>query len=282
MALALLAALCTLSAAHGRVSDDPPGYMPPGSMTNHFRCGTEYSLGDATSAKNLPDFAASAATWCNASLVPPEKRVPEQLRGLYWMMNLSVADVAFCTSLAEWDSETMTGTLEPWTMFVARKEVWETVPSWFTTIQKIAGWAYTKSFLFTLKFKDSSFREATITTNNPVLNFFESFPLRDVPETPDGLVKSEKPDDILYRPTLLFNMFTFSEYWAVRIMDGDGHVHQERYALMKQLEKEQAIARYEIVPSSLIRYEKTCGASPEHGGAALGAGARIPAPLLTV
>merc|ERR1719183_3495530 len=64
----------------------------------HVNCGSEYTLGGMGSER-LPDLLTHAHEWCNSDLVPEDRRVPEALRGLYWMKDLTLSDVAFCSSL---------------------------------------------------------------------------------------------------------------------------------------------------------------------------------------
>jgi len=219
-------------------------FVPVEKMKPHLECGSEYSLGNATSVQGLPDFAASAASWCNSSRVPPEKRVPEQLRGLYWMMELGLPDLSFCTSLAEWNNDTLTAILPEWSTFIFRKESWETVSS------LAAGVAKTRYYYY-LKFTDSSLSRATITTNYHLFNAAINMPLIELQETPGGQVKSELPGDIFQRPSHVFGR-DLGVYYPVRIMYDGGRVHQARYSLMKQMEAQRAVS------ASLVHYATGC------------------------
>lgn len=148
--------------------------------------------------------------------------------------------VGMCTSLAEWDPETRTAALTPWAHFVTHK-----LPS-----QKYAAGALQSTsipvvgglLVYYLTFNDSSLTHAQVWTNSNVANALVNLPLTQVPETSDGLIKGP---GIYFRPSFIGAMpyYTGAEknimdYYAVKIMDSDFHVFEDRYALMSQEECE--------------------------------------------
>jgi len=225
----------------------PKDYVPMDSMVPNFNCGAEYTLGEQD------DLADNAYSWCDSRFVPEEKRVPPQLRGLYWMYNLTIDDVAFCTSLAEWDEKTLTARLAVWTHFVIRKKPEEKVPHLSETVAKLP--VVGGPLIYTLAFTDATYTSASITTNLRLANALINFPLTELDETPGGEVKREQPGDIFDRPSFFFGVQAKkARYYAVRIMDDAGNVHRERYNLMKEKEA--------VYGGTLMRYAPRCSEAP--------------------
>jgi len=229
-------------------------------------------LTDEHKAQGLPDFFEHAHEWCNSNLVPPEKRVPEFLRGLYWMKDLKLDDIAFCPSLGEWNATTRSLRLAVWTHFVFRRKKTGKLTNFarsFTRnkgeedvplIAKKAAWIpfVRKPLIYTITFSDDSFTYADIWTNSKVANTFIKFPLEEMTETDDKMIKKEKRGDIWNRPSFFgLGSLKFGaesqRYYAVRVMNDDGTVHRERYEMMKKAENDQTEEG-----ENFVRYAHNC------------------------
>lgn len=211
----------------------------------NFNCCKEVGI-DQELQPNLPDFADTAFSWCNPERVPVEKRIPEFLQGLFWLKDYGdFSALAFCTSLAEWDNETHTAMLSPWMTWVEQRLWDDGVPP-----REMYGTAgkrdddgpteFPSPLLYELSFDmpedpDDHHRAAIrfTRTSRRVMNWLARLPLNELAQTPDGLVSREQPGDIWHRPSLLFGLINVHNYYAVRIMDGKGNVHRERYEIMK-------------------------------------------------
>lgn len=209
----------------------------------------------------MADVAEAAKSWCRADLVPEEKRVPEFLRGFYWMKDLALPDVGFCPSLGEWDAKTRSLRLAVWTHFVFRKEATEEVPHLAESVAKLP-WPISEPLIYTIEFTDDTFTNANIYTNSVIVNRFIKFPLTELAKTEDGLVVSEKRGDIWNRPSFFgFGIFTdwlkfeskSGRYYAVRVVDDDGKVNPKTYEMMKAAETAQTKAG-----GSFVRYASEC------------------------
>jgi len=237
-------------------------YTPVDDLVPTFDCASRYYFKGAGS---LADIVETAHEWCRADLVPEDKRVPEFLRGLYWMKDLELPDVAFCPSLGEWEGRGggKGGTLKlaVWTHFVFRKEASEVVAG---LAQKAAKLPFPISgpLIYTIDFPDDSFTHASIYTNSVLINRFIKFPLEELPQTEDGKVVSQKKGDVWNRPSFFgFGIFTdwlkfensASRYYAVRVMDDDGTINQGTYSMMKKAEMSQTKEG-----GSFVRYASEC------------------------
>jgi len=231
-----------------------PKWVPTDKKLVNFNCPVESYF--KTLRPELDDFAATALSWCNSKDVPADKLVPEALRGLYWMKNGNPHDIAFCTTRSEWDAETMTAKMSPWTDFVWRKRDDEEIPA---TPKKLSGLVYS------LKFKDMSMAYANITTNVGVVNLIANLPLVEVQVTEDvagGVIHSTKQGDIYERPTSVFGK-QIAKYYAVRVVDDAGNVNAEWY---KQMAENEHVVHEEdpwfgpavTVKTSFVRYDQTC------------------------
>lgn len=234
-------------------------FVPIDRMLPGFHCPSDFYFEGQGS---LPDLVKEAHTWCNSDLVPADKRVPEFLRGLYWMKDLQLDDVAFCPSLGEWDPETRSAKLAVWTHFVFRKAEGDDVAELAKGAAKVS-FNWNKPLVYTITFTDDTFTTANIVTNAPVMNFWIKFPLQELQQTEDGQVVSKKQGDVFDRPSFFgpnfFGTGWFktdalskdSRYYAVRVMDDDGTVHQDVYNLMKDAEKRDTGAVF-------VRYDTQC------------------------
>jgi len=220
----------------------------------HESCAQEtyFQNLDFPDSRHIPDFLGTAASWCNADLVPIEKRIPEALQGLYWMKGLAVEDVAFCTSLAEWDGETRSAFLSPWTDFIWRVGADKKLP--------LAG----PRLVYNMTFTDETYKEAKITTDlGAVINSLINFPLNDVENTDDGDIEKENDDDVFERPSSVLGV-SLGKYYAVRIMDQGG---KPRVGDSKQADWYKRMQDAEHRPhTSFMRYVKDCDVTtPEEG-----------------
>lgn len=230
---------------------EPKDFVAIDHMTTNARkeCGTEFGFeGNEAHAKlGLPDFLANAHEWCNSNLVPADKRVPERFRGLYWMKDLTLSDVAFCPSLGEYDNATKTIRLSVWNMFVFGKQPNEEVAKLAeeaTAFLKVGG-----PLVYSIVFTNRSFTAANIYTSNSMLNTLINFPMYEIDETPDRTVKKVKDGDIFARPSSIAG-FSQATYYAVRIMEDDGSPNLERYNLMKEQENPKG--------TTIVRYRSIC------------------------
>jgi len=223
----------------------------------NFNCCKEVGI-DQELQPNLPDLAETAYSWCNPNRVPAHKRIPEFLQGLFWLKDYGdFSAIAFCTSLAEWDNETHTALLSPWMTWVEQRLWDDGMPP--QELYKTAGtfgpekpegqWRhpdydgvqeFPSPLLYELAFEmpddpDEHHRADVGFTHSSrrIINWLARLPLNEIQQTPDGSVTRERPGDIWSRPSLLFGMVNLHHYYPVRIMDGEGNIHRERYELMK-------------------------------------------------
>jgi len=202
----------------------------------HFRCGSEYTLGGMGSDR-LPDLLTHAHEWCRTDLVPEDRRVPDVLRGLFWMKDLALDDVAFCGSLGEWDAETLTARLPVWSTFVVGKQPEEEVPQ---LIEDIAGqgWSHRSlllgahALIYSITFTNSSLTEAHISPSHHLFNAISTFPMLELQTTADGSFATERPGDLFSRPSFFFGREA-PPYEAVKVMYDDGTLHMERISAMR-------------------------------------------------
>lgn len=259
---------CAILKAAGKRKFDPkalqgkgcscvtPQWVPTDKKVVHYNCPVESYF--KTIRPELPDFGATALDWCNSKHVPADKLVPESLRGLYWMKNGNPHDIAFCTTRAEWNAETLTATMSPWTDFVWRKHDDEEIPA---TPKKLG------DLVYYLKFRDASLEYADITTNLGVVNVIANLPLIEIQETKDvagGVVVSEKKGDVFERPTSAFGI-QIAKYYAVRIVDDAGKVHPDWYNQMTEAEHvventDPWFGDSVEIKTSFVRYEQACAA----------------------
>mmetsp|Transcript_45476 Transcript_45476/g.71917 ORF Transcript_45476/g.71917 Transcript_45476/m.71917 type:complete len:262 (-) Transcript_45476:135-920(-) len=192
-----------------------PEYTPIDDLKPTLECGTEYFF-ETPEHSSLADLVKTAHNWCRADSVPADKRVPEFLRGLYWMKDLDLPDIAFCPSLAEWTKKPGGGAvakLAVWTHFVFRKAKGEDVSSLAANVAAIP--VLGGPLIYTIDFPDDTFDAASITTNSWLMNRFIKFPLRAFKKgeaTPDGQVVSKKKGDVWDRPSF-FGFGVFSDWF---------------------------------------------------------------------
>lgn len=162
------------------------------------------------------------------------------------MKDLKLDDVAFCPSLGEWDKETMTLRMSVWNMFVFGKKAEEKVSHLAETAGSLP--LFGGHLVYSIKFTNTSMKEASITTNVGVGNLLISFPMWEIDATPDGTVKSEQPGDVYYRWSSIAG-FETGTYYPVRIMADDGTKHKDRYEQMKLKEgpKSTTFQRFKTV-----------------------------------
>jgi hypothetical protein len=229
-------------------------YAGVDSPVNHD-CGSEYTLGGLGS-DTLPDLLTHAHEWCNSALVPEEKRVPEAMRGLYWMKGLALSDIAFCGSLGEYDPETFTVRIPVWMGFVVGREPEEEIPQLILDTSgmgsrfSIMGFALGRSpLIYSIQFTNSSLQEAVIVPSARIFNAISRHPMIALPATEDGSLASERPGDIFDRPSFMFG-FYHGKYEAVKVMYDDGTLHPERVAAMRAAEMNKNV--------TYMRYAPTC------------------------
>lgn len=256
-------------------SGPEPAYTPIDDLKPTLECGTEYFF-DAAERSSVADLVKTAHEWCRADSVPADKRVPEFLRGLYWMKDLGLPDIAFCPSLAEWTKKPGGGAvakLAVWTHFVFRKAKGENVSSLAENVAAVPGLGRFRKnggpLIYTIDFPDDTFEVASITTNYWLLNRFIKFPLRAFKEgeaTPDGQVVSQKKGDVWDRPSffgwgVVTDWFKFenkkARYYAVRVWEDDGteagKINQDIYDKMKEAELAQTSDG-----DTFVRYHPKC------------------------
>lgn len=218
-----------------------------------FNCGSEYTLGGMGSDR-LPDLLTHAHEWCRSDSMPEDQRVPEVLRGLFWMKDLTLSDIAFCGSLGEWNAETLTARLPVWSSFVVGKKPEEEVPA---LIEAIAGQGLHPSALilgrhalvYSITFTNSSLTEAQISPSHNLFDRVSNFPMLELQTTADGSLSSERPGDIFSRPSFFFGRET-APYEAVKVMYDDGTLHMDRVSAMRAAKIND--------PVTYMRYAPTC------------------------
>lgn len=234
-------------------------YLPVTERAPNYNCCQEVGI-DQEFQPDLPDLADTAYSWCNPNRVPEEKRIPEFLQGLFWLKDYGdFSALAFCTSLAEWDNETHTALLAPWMTWVEQRLWDDGMPP--QEMYKLTGalsgppkpegeWRHAdydgvsempNPIIYELAFEmpdePDEMHSADISlthSSRRVINWLSRLPLNEIQQTPDGLATHEQPGDIWERPSLLFGMINVHHYFPVRIMDGQGNVHRERYEIMKE------------------------------------------------
>lgn len=218
-------------------------------------CASEYTLGGLGSER-LPDLLEHAHEWCNSDLVPEDKRVPEQMRGLFWMKGLALSDVAFCGSLGEWDAETLTVRIPVWMGFVIGRQPEEEVPqlaldtSGMGSRFSVMGFALGRHpLIYSIRFTNSSLKEAVIIPSARIFNAISRHPMIELPATEDGTLPSERPGDIWDRPSFMFG-FYHGKYEAVKVMYDDGTLHHQRISAMRAQEMNSNV--------TYMRYAPTC------------------------
>jgi hypothetical protein len=221
-----------------------PAWVPRDRIVNTWKCPVESYFKNIR--PELDDFAATAHEWCNSKIVPEEHRVPKSLRGVYWMRGSHEHEVAFCTTGADYDKETLTAKLSPMFDFVYRKWDNETVPK---GVEMMEG---ARHMYYTLNFRNESMTYANITL--PPVTLLMKMPLIEAQETDDGLISSKKKGDLFARPSFLFGK-QIAKYDAVRIVDDEGTVNSEWYKMMEGAEHR--------VKSSFMRFEQDCASNTE-------------------
>lgn len=230
-------------------------YVPIAQMKPTTLCAEEFGLDGTDQGQghdNLLDVVKTMRGWCNPLFVPEEKRMPEQLHGFYWMRGLAPDEdyVGFCASNAEWDPQTRTATLAPWTHFVFRRKVGgpTTPPLW----RKVTDG---RMLIVNLTFTDPTLSHGRLTSNSPFANFIGDIEINEAYETPDGLVNSDRQGDLFERPKWIMGVrsreVTQIPYYAVRVADWRGKGVESHYELMKR--------EASGVPSTLIHYRVRCG-----------------------
>lgn len=231
-----------------------PEYTPIKDQEPHFNCKTESS--------SIREFVESAREWCRSDKLPADKRIPEKMRGLYWLMDLNLQNFAFCTSIAEWDAETMEMTLVVWTHFTfyQKPEVaydGHMVPkmAWDDAFFKLS--SSRQPLIYKMRFNSSDMSFATIIPNSLVFHATNAFTLVELQQTDDGLVKSVEPGDIYDRPCYLFTESkntNYFRYYAVRVLYDNGTINEPNLKLMEEKEKKL----FEDSGSKIVVYHPMC------------------------
>jgi len=229
---------------------DPTGV----NTVPHYECGMETTV-DQKKFPKLQDFILSAHSWCRSDLVPEEKRIPPFLRGLYWMKDLALDDIAFCPSLAEWDAATLTARMPVWSSFVVGRKSEEEVPQLILDVSgkgkpwTVKGFGIGSNILiYSIKLVNDTLKEGTIEASAPIFNSISYHTLKELDQTPDGKVVKEEPGDILERKTWMFGIQT-KGYYAVRVMDDNGKIHEERAKMMREVEGKHNITYMRYPPN---------------------------------
>lgn len=232
----------------------PPSYAGVDTPPRHD-CASEYTLGGVGRA-TLPDLIGDAHRWCRSDLVPEHLRVPERMRGLYWMKGLGLSDVAFCPSLAEWDAERLTARLPVWMTFVVGKQPEEEIPqlildtSGMGSRATLMGFALGKHpLIYHIQFLNSSLTEAIIVPSAWLFRTISRHPMIQKDVTDDGTFTADHPGDIFDRPSFFFGR-SFGSYEAVKVMYDDGTVKEDVVTAMRAAE----------IPNNVtyMRYAPTC------------------------
>lgn len=270
MKISVCVALAVVSVRASRRSDthanikvqqpEPPPYISAAERPVNYNCCKEVGI-DQELQPDMPDLADTAYSWCNPNRVPVEKRIPEFLQGLFWLKDYGdFSALAFCTSLAEWDNETHTAILPPWMTWVEQRLWDDGMPP--QEMYRLTGQGYPPmpegatrhadyaeatheempspivyELAFEMPDEPDEFHSADIRfthSSRSVVNWLARLPLNEIQQTSDGLVTREQPGDLWERPTLLFGLVNVHHYYPVKIMDGHGNVHRERYELMKE------------------------------------------------
>jgi len=218
-----------------------PGYAGVDSPTRRD-CGSEYTLG-GLGHETLPDLLTHAHEWCRSDIVPEHLRVPESLRGLYWMKDMPFSDIAFCGSLGEYDPETFTIRIPVWMGFVVGKEPDEEIPA--LLVHELSTGS---PLIYSLVFTNSSMSEARIIPSNGLFNAISRHAMKELPETKDGTLKSERPGDIFDRPSFFFGFFR-TDYEAVKVMYDDGSLNEEAVTAMRAKEMNNNVTYMRLAPS---------------------------------
>lgn len=233
--------------------EDPTGV----NTQPHYDCAREFTI-DKTKLPSYDDLLETAHEWCRSDLVPEEKRVPEVLRGFYWMKDLPLTDIAFCPSLAEWNATTRTARMPVWASFVVGRESHEEVPALILGVSGKGTLLTTPGeklmlgntvLIYSIQFTDDTFKKAIITPNAPVFNTVTTHHMTELDQTPDGRIVSEKRGDIWDRPSWALGVISIKNYYAVRVMDDDGTIHEERAKMMREAENSDI---------TYMRYAPTC------------------------
>lgn len=232
-------------------------YLPIHERPVNYNCCKEVGI-DQELQPDVPDLAETAYSWCNANRVPEDRRMPEFLQGLFWLKDYGhYSAIAFCTSLAEWDNETHTALLSPWMTWVEQR-LWDDGMPPQEMYRLVAGsqppkpegeWRHADydgvtefpnrivyELAFEMPEEPDAFHYADVRfthSSRTWVNWLARLPLNEIAQTPDGMVTREQPGDLWERPSLLFGIANVHHYFPVRIMDGKGNVHRERYELMK-------------------------------------------------
>jgi len=159
-----------------------------------------------------------AKDWCDISTVPVAERVPEKLRGLFWMQFVATSDLNVCFSLGRWDPATLTMVLHVYETFT-----WAANPQGFFAQQNMLG-----AFYY-LKFESKELKKATITMKGraPGSFVFEGFVKATMRHTMEERSSSNgKQGDRWFRRiadplTGILTAPLLASYFLVRIADGD-------------------------------------------------------------
>lgn len=236
----------------------------------HLDCEHLYCMGNpgeenctAAGGTNLAD---DLFNWCDSRRVPEHLRVPEVLRGFYWMKGHNkLGDVGFCSSLAEWNEDRLEALLPPWATFVFFRKAG---PHEYTGLAaKAAGmvrrgkhrvWKSQVGYpYYRLKFRNDSLVMAQVKFSgmHRPLNGITNLPLTQIPSVPNTTIAAKEPGDIWDRPSFVFGKM-LHRYWAIRVMDDNGRLQPEWYKMMQEAE----LGKDRIY----MRYTETCKAHP-HG-----------------
>lgn len=183
--------------------------------------------------------------------------MPEFLRGLYWMKDLALADIAFCPSLAEWNETTLTARMPVWSSFVVGRQTYEEVPQLILDVSgkgkpwTLFGFGLGENVLiYSIQFTNDTFKEATITPSAPIFNAISRHTMTEVDQTPDGKVEKVEKGDIFDRPSWILGInFESKNYHAVRVVDDEGNIHQQRAKMMRDAENPNDLTYMRYAPS---------------------------------
>lgn len=179
MALLALLGSRLMFACHGACSDDAsescsPNWDSSSLLQHHSHAGHSQAQAAPSSSRKATarvnsrgehpcqTFNASTVTeesiaWCDPSLVPADKRVPEKLQGFFYMSGLDNGEKFLCLSLGTWNEAERALTVES-----HPAELWGTGQEAKLTLAILPLLSSNDKLVFT--FSDDSLTEAVIST----------------------------------------------------------------------------------------------------------------------